>query len=41
MNITNDVITEYIKHFYRPLTGKLADFRKRAEEEGVPIILTL
>ena len=39
MNITNDVITEYIKHFYRPLTGKLADFRKRAEEEGVPIIL--
>lgn len=39
MNITNDLVTEYLKGFFSPLTEELEALRKEAEEEKVPIIL--
>lgn len=38
-NITNEKITEYIDGLYQPLTSELADLRKKAEADRVPIIL--
>ena len=37
--ITNPVITEYLDSLYVPLDGRLEEFRRRAEAEGLPIIL--
>ncbi|MBK5253029.1 MAG: O-methyltransferase [Peptostreptococcaceae bacterium] len=39
MNITNDIVTEYIHNFYRPLSVELDDLREVSEEENIPIIL--
>lgn len=39
MNITNTIVTEYIKGFYKERTDSLAELRKEAEENKVPIIL--
>lgn len=39
MNITNDLVTEYINSFYKPKTPALVDLRNKSEEERVPIIL--
>jgi len=39
MNITNNVVTEYINQFYEETTYELKDLRKEAEENHVPIIL--
>ena len=39
MNITNDLVTEYINSFYEPLNDKLAALRVDAEEKNIPIIL--
>ncbi len=39
MNITNDVVTEYINGFYKPIDSALCNLRKEAEEQRVPIIL--
>ncbi len=39
MNITNDKVTEYLQEFYEPVTPKLGELRKEAEENKVPIIL--
>ena len=39
MNITNEVVTEYIDGLYRPLTPELAELRREAEENHVPVIL--
>ena len=39
MNITNEVVTRYLDGLYRPLTPGLADLRRQAEEEHVPVIL--
>lgn len=39
MNITNDRVTDYINGFYKPLNGRLASLREKAESERVPIIL--
>lgn len=38
-DITNNIVTEYINSFYKPLTAELGDMRQKAEESGVPIIL--
>lgn len=38
-NITNDIVTDYINGFYKPLTDDLAELRRKSEEERVPIIL--
>ena len=39
MNITNDKVTEYLDSYYKPFDDVLADFRKRNEDNGVPLIL--
>lgn len=39
MNITSDKITDYINGFYAPLDDDLAEFRKRNEEDRIPLIL--
>lgn len=39
MNITNDLVTEYINGFYEAKTKDLADLRFKSEEDRVPIIL--
>ncbi|MGN0659814.1 MAG: O-methyltransferase [Emergencia sp.] len=39
MNITNDLVTEYIQGYYRPLTRELAELREIGERDRVPIIL--
>lgn len=39
MNITNDLVTEYINSFYKPQTSQLEDLRFTSEKEAVPIIL--
>lgn len=39
MNITNDVVTDYISGLYRPLNVGLKSLRDKGEESGVPIIL--
>lgn len=39
MNITNDLITEYINGFYRPVNDSLAALREIGERDRVPIIL--
>lgn len=39
MNITNDLVTEYINGFYLPLDEELSELRKSAEERKVPVIL--
>lgn len=38
-NITNDIVTDYINGFYKPLTVELEQLRELSEEEKVPIIL--
>ncbi len=38
-DITNEVITEYLNSFYKPLTHELGELRESAEAEGIPIIL--
>ena len=38
-NITNEIVTEYINGFYKPLNGDFYALRLKAEEEHVPIIL--
>ena len=38
-NITNDLITEYINGFYKPIDQALMNLRLEAEEADVPIIL--
>lgn len=39
MNITNDIVTEYINNFYKPVDSAFGDLRREAEERRVPIIL--
>ncbi len=39
MNITNDLITDYINTFYKPLSDGLGELRKEGEENRFPIIL--
>lgn len=39
MNITNDLVTEYLNGFYRPLSEELAFLREMGEKDRVPIIL--
>lgn len=39
MNITNDLVTEYINGFYRPQSEALAALREVGEKDRVPIIL--
>lgn len=39
MNITNDLVTEYLNGFYRPVSEELALLRRIGEKDGVPIIL--
>ena len=39
MNITNELVTEYINGFYRPMTSELGELRDEAEAAKVPIIL--
>lgn len=39
MNITNDLVTEYINHRYRPLSSRLGQLRQIGEQDNVPIIL--
>lgn len=38
-NITNDIVTDYINCFYKPVTDDLGRLRRDAEEAKVPIIL--
>lgn len=38
-NITNDLVTEYINKFYKPLNEDLGLLRHYAEENNIPIIL--
>lgn len=38
-NITNEVVTEYLDSFYKPLNEELGSLREEAERDGVPIIL--
>ncbi|MCI5885152.1 MAG: O-methyltransferase [Clostridiales bacterium] len=38
-NIINERVTDYLISCYRPYNGELAAFRKRAEEDRVPVIL--
>lgn len=39
MNITNDIITQYIHSFYKPIDEKFRQLRETSERAGVPIIL--
>jgi len=39
MNITNDLVTEYLNRYYRPACDDLAKLRRTAEADRVPIIL--
>lgn len=39
MNITNDLITEYLNSYYRPASDELAELRAAGEADRVPIIL--
>ena len=39
MNITNDIITSYIKTLYRSDNPKLMELREFAEEKHIPVIL--
>lgn len=39
MNITNDLVTEYICGYYQPLNDQLAELRSMGERDHVPIIL--
>ena len=39
MNITNEVVTRYIDGLYRPLTSELAELRRQAEADHIPVIL--
>ena len=39
MNITNDVVTEYLEGLYRPMNEELGRLREVAEKHNVPIIL--
>ena len=39
MNITNEVVTRYLDGLYRPLTPELAELRRQAEADHVPVIL--
>lgn len=39
MNITNDLVTEYINTFYRPVSDGLSQLREIGERDRVPIIL--
>lgn len=38
-NITNDIVTDYINGFYKPITDSLGLLRINSESEHVPIIL--
>ncbi len=37
-NITNTKVIDFINGYYRPLNKKMDDFRKTAEDAGVPIL---
>ena len=39
MNITNDIVTEYLTSFYRAVSEELALLREIGERDRVPIIL--
>jgi len=39
IHITNNVVTEYINKYYKPLNDDLGLLRKYAEEKNIPIIL--
>ncbi len=39
MNITNDIVTEYLTGFYRPVNEDLSALRQMGEKDRVPIIL--
>lgn len=39
MNITNDLVTEYLNRFYSPLSEELGALRAMGEADRVPIIL--
>jgi len=39
MNITNDLITEYLNGYYRPASPELEELRAAGEADRVPIIL--
>lgn len=39
IHITNNVVTEYINKYYKPLNEDLGILRKYAEEKNIPIIL--
>ena len=39
IHITNNVVTEYINKYYRPLNDDLGLLREYAEEKNIPIIL--
>lgn len=39
MNITNDLVTEYLNKFYEPLTPELLKLREAAEKDRIPVIL--
>ena len=39
MNITNDIVTEYIQKFYVPIDENFSALRQNAEKCKVPIIL--
>lgn len=39
MNITNDLVTEYINHRYQPVSDRLDQLRQLGEQDNVPIIL--
>ena len=39
MNITNDLVTEYINHRYQPVNDRLDQLRQLGEQDNVPIIL--
>lgn len=38
INITNDLVTEYINEYYRPDNQQLAELREMGERDNVPII---
>ncbi|MEG2785021.1 MAG: O-methyltransferase [Anaerovoracaceae bacterium] len=39
MNITNDIVTDYINSFYKAKNVQLDRFRRESEDKNVPIIL--
>lgn len=39
MNITNDIVTEYLTGFYKPVNEELSTLREIGEKDRVPIIL--